>query len=96
MITEVIQEPSSCDKLKQKIQQKNTINNAIDGLFGNKKEKGEAPDIEQKMFFPTSRKLMLGDTIDVLGTQENITIKCIFSVILEINESKSGKLFRHQ
>lgn len=39
---------------------KNTINNAIDGLFGNKRRKKEkAPDIEQKMF-PTSRKLMLG------------------------------------
>lgn len=85
-------EPYSSMITKAKNLAKNTINNAIDGLFGNKKEKGEAPDVEQKMF-PTSRKLMLGDTIDVLGLAREYNHQMYIFGDCQINNQESGKTF---
>lgn len=86
-------EPYENILLKAKDAAKKGINNAIDGLFGNKKtENGEDPNVELNMF-PTSRKLMLGPDVAVLKAADEYNHTLYIFGDCQINNQESGKSY---
>lgn len=86
-------EPYSSIITKAKDAAKKGINNAVDSLFGNKKDdNGEDPNIEIKMF-PTSRKLMLAEDHVVLNNANEYNHQLYIFGDCQINNMESGKTF---
>ena len=85
-------EPYESMITKTKDLAKNTINGAVDTIFGNNSEGKEDPNIELKMF-PTARKLSLSEHHVVMKHSEEYNHQTYIFGDCQINNTESGKTF---